>query len=60
MSLWTPPEGQFSAVGHYIREFKHARFWDANGNRKWTVFIFNLSLHNHIYITKYLFSIRDD
>ena len=43
-----------------IREFKHARFWNADDNRKWAVFSFNLYLHNHIYITKYLFSIRDD
>ena len=42
------------------RELKHARFWDADGNRKWAVFSFNLSLHNHIYIAKYLFSITDD
>ena len=39
---------------------KHACFWDADGNRKWAVFPFNLSSHNHIYIAKYLFSIRDD
>ena len=42
------------------REIKRARFWDADGNRKWIVFPFNLSSHNHIYIAKYLFSIRDD
>ena len=42
------------------RELKHARFWDVDGNRKWAVFSFNLSSHNHIYIAKYLFSIRDD
>ena len=43
-----------------IRELKHARFWDANGNLKWAVFPLNLFLHNHIYIAKYLFFIRDD
>ena len=37
-----------------------SRFWDADGNRKWAVFLFNLSSHNYIYIAKYLFSIRDD
>ena len=42
------------------RELKHARFWDADGNRKWAVFPFNLFSHNHIYNAKYLFSIRDD
>ena len=41
------------------REHKHARFWDADGNRKWAVFPFNLSSHDRIFITKYLFSIRD-
>ena len=24
-----------------IMELKHARFWDANGNRKWAIFTFN-------------------
>ena len=42
------------------RELKHARFWDVDGNRKWAVFPFHLSSHNHIYIAKYLFSIWDD
>ena len=42
------------------RELKHARVWDADGNRKWAVFPFGLSSHNHIFIAKYLFSIRDD
>ena len=42
------------------RELKHARFWDADGNRKWAVFTFNLPSHNHIHIAKYLFSIRDE
>ena len=42
------------------RELKHARFWDADGNRKWTVFTFNLPSNNHIHIGKYLFSIRDE
>ena len=41
------------------RELKHARFWDADGNRNWAVFPFNLSSHDRICITKYLFSIRD-
>ena len=41
-------------------ELKHARFWDADGNRKWTVFPFDLSSHNHSYIAKFFFSIRDD
>ena len=33
---------------------------DADGNRKSAVSPFNLSLHNHVYIAKYIFSIRDD
>ena len=43
-----------------VQQLKHARFWEADGNRKWAVFPLNLSSHNHIYITKYLLSIRDD
>ena len=43
-----------------IRELKHARFWDADGNRKWAVLTFNLPSHNYIHIAKYLFSIRDE
>ena len=39
---------------------KHAHFWDADGNRKWAVFTFNLPSHNHIHIAKYLFSIKDE
>ena len=35
-------------------------FWDADGNRKWAVFTFKLSSHNHIHIAKYFFSIRDE
>ena len=41
------------------RELKQVRFWHADGNRKWADFSFNLSSHNHIYIAKYLFTIRD-
>ena len=41
------------------RELKHARFWDADGKRKWAIFPYNSS-HNHIYNAKYVFSIRDD
>ena len=42
------------------RELKLARFWDADGNRKWAILTFNLPWHNHIHITKNLFSIRDE
>ena len=42
-----------------IRELELARFWDADGNRKWAVFPFNLSSQDGICIAKYLFSIRD-
>ena len=42
-----------------IREFKHATFLSC-GNRKWAVFPFNSSCHCHLYIAKYLSSIRDD
>ena len=31
-----------------IRELKYARFWDADGDRKWAIFTFNLPSHNHI------------
>ena len=27
----------------------HGRFWDADSNRKWAVFTFNLPSHNHIH-----------
>ena len=43
-----------------IRQLKHARFWDEDGNRKWAVFTFNLLSHNHNYIAEYRFSIRDE
>ena len=42
------------------RELKHARFWDADGNRKSNVFTFYLPSNNGIHISKYLFSIRDE
>ena len=42
------------------RELKRARFWDANGNRKWAIFTFNLPWHHHIHIAKCLFSIIDE
>ena len=42
------------------RELKHARFWDADGNRKGASFTFNLAWHNHIDVAKNLFSIRDE
>ena len=35
------------------RELKHVPFLDEDGNRKWAVFPFDLSSHNHIYIAKY-------
>ena len=36
-----------------IRELKRAHFWDADGDRKWAIFTFNLPWHNHIHIAKY-------
>ena len=42
------------------KELKQERFWDANGNRKWTDFTFNSPSHNYIHITKLIFSIRDE
>ena len=36
------------------------RFSATDGNRKCAVFVFNSSLHYHIYILKYLFTSRDD
>ena len=35
-------------------------FWLTAGNRKWAAFLFNLSLHNHVYVVKYLFTSKDD
>ena len=43
----------------YQWQLKHARFWGAEGNRKWAIFAFNLPPHIPIHIAKYLFSIRD-
>jgi len=43
-----------------MKEPKQARFWDANGNRKWAILTFDLFSHNHIHIAKYLFFIRDE
>ena len=42
------------------RELKHARVWNADGNRKWAVFTFNFPAHNHIHIANYLFTIRNE
>ena len=42
------------------RELKQAHFWDADGNRKWAIFNFNLPSHNHTHINKNLFSIRNE
>ena len=39
---------------------KQERFWDANGNRKWTDFTFVAPSHNYIHIGKFIFSIRDE
>ena len=50
----------FGGVLAEVAVLKHARFWDADGNRKWAVFPFNLPSHNHIHIAKYRFSIRED
>ena len=49
-----------TAVEVYSRELKHARFLDTDGNRKLAVFPFSVSSHNHIYIAKYIFSIKND
>ena len=43
-----------------LEKLKHERFWDADGNRKWAVFTFDLPSHSHIHIAKYLFSIGDE
>ena len=45
---------------HDHRELKQSRFWDADGNRKWAIFTFNLPSHNYIHIAKNPFSIRDE
>ena len=42
------------------RELKYARFCDADGNRRWTDFNFNLPSHNYIHITKFIFFNRDE
>ena len=49
-----------NAVSFVNRELKHARFYDADGNRKWAIFSFNSPSHNHIHITKYVFSVREE
>ena len=61
-NLYVVKHYPFSSLPRLVpnRELKHARFWDADGNRKWAVFPFNLSSRNHIYIATYLFTIRDD
>ena len=49
-----------NARGATGRELKYARFWDADGNRKWAIFTFKLPSHNHIHIAKHHFTIRDE
>ena len=40
---------------------KHATgFWLKESNRKWAVFLFNLSSHYHVYNVEYFFTRRDD
>ena len=56
----SPKGKQGTTRGKEKRELKHARFWDADGNRKWAFLTFNLSSHNHIHIAKYLFSFRGE
>ena len=51
---------EWCLVNFTSRELKHARFWDADGKRKWAVFPYNSSSHNYIYNAKYLSSIMDD
>ena len=48
------PITRLTGVILLIRELKHTRFWDVDGNQKWAIFTFNLPLHNHIHIGKYL------
>ena len=48
------------SVNNDLPAGKHTRFWDTDGNRKWAIFTLNLPSHNHIYIAKSLFSIRDE
>jgi len=40
------------SIAYKIRVLKHATCLSRDGNRKWTVFLFNLSSHSHIYIVK--------
>ena len=56
---WTPLLYQRSGE-KIIRELKQSRFWDADGNRKWVIFTFNLPSHNYIHIANYLYSYRDE
>ena len=49
--------GVYRAV---IKELSTRVLWDADGNRNWAIFAFNLPSHNHIHIAKYLFAIRDE
>ena len=50
----------FNLMMGIYKSNEHARFWDADGKRKWAVFSHNSSSHNHIYNAKYVFSIRAD
>ena len=50
----------YSITSKLIRELKHVRFWDADGNWKWAIFTFSEPSNKHIQIAKYLFSIRDE
>ena len=66
LSKWTNEKANGAYVYDVIaanigsRELKYVRFWDADGNRKWAVFTFNLPSHNHSHIAKYRFSIRNE
>ena len=52
-----------NTTGHKIDNQQGPHFvgkCDSDGNRKSVIFPFNLFSLNHIYIAKYLFSLRDE
>ena len=44
----------------WIASLSMRSFWAADGNWKWNVFFFNSFCHYHLYIGKYISSIKDD
>ena len=49
-STWTPPTSVLTNLYACFRDF---HVLNADGNRKWAIFTFNLPSHNHIHIAKH-------